>query len=150
MGQWRNQYSQDRWFGCRAKKKRQMFWLLILEKEWGLLQKDINSDGGSCEEISQQKTNKRPVTGTSSRCVAHMVKKKNGQGKYIMRQRLNSCHFPTFILESLIKSSSATTSNSEIGYSDSPKIMLLPLSKLIWPLTYKTKGCNKILLSIFR
>lgn len=42
--------------------------------------------------------------------------------------------------ESLIKSSSATSSNSETGYSDNPKIMLPPRYRLIWPLTFRIKG----------
>lgn len=42
--------------------------------------------------------------------------------------------------ESLIKSSSATSSNSETGYSDNPKIMLPPQYRLIWPLTLRIEG----------
>lgn len=39
--------------------------------------------------------------------------------------------------ESLIRSSSATSSNSDIGNSDSPNTMLPPQYRLIWPLTWK-------------
>lgn len=45
----------------------------------------------------------------------------------------------TFMMESLIKSSSATSSNSETGNSDSPKMMLPPRYKLTWPLTFTIK-----------
>lgn len=43
----------------------------------------------------------------------------------------------TFITESLIKSSSATSSNSDIGFSDNPKQILPLVSNLIWPVTWQ-------------
>lgn len=53
--------------------------------------------------------------------------------KNLLEQKL------AFMIESLIKSSSATSSNSEIGNSDSPKVMLPPRYRLICPLTFSVE-----------
>ena len=43
------------------------------------------------------------------------------------------------MMESLIKSSSATSSNSDTGYADNPKTIAPPRYRLIWPLTFTVK-----------
>lgn len=55
------------------------------------------------------------------------------------KEKWNDLKLLTFMTESLIRSSSATSSNSETGNSDSPKMMLPPQYKLTWPLTFKIK-----------
>ena len=70
-------------------------------------------------------------------CGSNRIEKQNGKYKYMrrhlkIRSHISGVKFHTLMLESLIKSSSATTSNYEIG-SDNPKMMML-LGSFLWSL----------------